>query len=369
MLKAPSRLATLVANDNSALLTKEQKTFNSLIKKLEARRVQLLAWESAIPDYQKLFTSSLLPLIDAAIDLQVALVRQLDQADRQMALNKTERSMISEIIIDLAAALIAQNDRVELKEIYNEHSGSDYDQQEAADLMGLKSTLESALGVNLGNDEPLSQEELLQRFHAQMSEKQQEADVKHQTRQSNRKKTAREIEKETQQEAEEQQISLSIREVYRKLASALHPDREADPQERERKTALMQRVNQAYERRNLLQLLELQLELEHIDEARLKNLSAERLTHYNKILKEQLRELDQEVMHVKHDFKARFGISPYASISPKNLLRGLKGDVAQTRAALHGLERDLAAVAEVGKLKAWLKTMRHRAAGLNGFPF
>ena len=51
-------------------------------------------------------------------------------------------------------------------------------------------------------------------------------------------------------------MSQSIREVYRKLAGALHPDRESDPQERERKTALMQRVNQAYAKNNLLQLLD-----------------------------------------------------------------------------------------------------------------
>jgi curved DNA-binding protein CbpA len=37
-----------------------------------------------------------------------------------------------------------------------------------------------------------------------------------------------------------------VREVFRKLASELHPDRETDPAEHARKTELMQRVNQAY---------------------------------------------------------------------------------------------------------------------------
>jgi hypothetical protein len=45
-----------------------------------------------------------------------------------------------------------------------------------------------------------------------------------------------------------------------------HPDREPDPHERERKTALMQRANHAYGKNDLLKLLELQLELEHIDQ-------------------------------------------------------------------------------------------------------
>ncbi len=45
------------------------------------------------------------------------------------------------------------------------------------------------------------------------------------------------------------QASLSVREIFRKLASALHPDREADAAERERKTVLMKRVSQACQKR------------------------------------------------------------------------------------------------------------------------
>ncbi|WP_262471530.1 J domain-containing protein, partial [Clostridioides difficile] len=85
---------------------------------------------------------------------------------------------------------------------------------------------------------------------------------------------------EAREQEEQAQISLSIREVYRKLASALHPDRETDPQERDRKTRLMQRVNEAYDKNNLLQLLELQLELDHIDQRSINHISEARLTHY-----------------------------------------------------------------------------------------
>jgi len=52
----------------------------------------------------------------------------------------------------------------------------------------------------------------------------------------------------------------SIREIFRKLASALHPDRETDRKGREVKTALMLQVNRAYAGNDLLTLLELQIE-------------------------------------------------------------------------------------------------------------
>ena len=78
----------------------------------------------------------------------------------------------------------------------------------------------------------------------------------------------------------------------------------------------MQRVNQAYDKNNLLQLLELQLELEHIDQSAIDNISEDRLKHYNKILKDQLAELEQEIVHVEGGFRAQFGISPFVEVSP-----------------------------------------------------
>jgi hypothetical protein len=92
----------------------------------------------------------------------------------------------------------------------------------------------------------------------------------------------------------------------------LHPDRAADADDRVYKTQLMQRVNQAYEKRNLLQLLELQLELEHIDAEHIARLDEEKLRHYNLILKEQVAELKDEIARVEAELHMQFGFSPCA---------------------------------------------------------
>lgn len=201
----------------------------------------------------------------------------------------------------------------------------------------------------------------MRRAQAQMEEKLAQEDAARQAQaehKAKRKKSAKQIAKEEKQQAEAQQISQSIREVYRKLASALHPDREPDPQERERKTALMQRVNQAYEKNNLLQLLELQLELEHIDQGHLNNLGEERLAHYNKILKEQIYGLDDEINHVEGDFRRRFGIDPFVQLSPASIMRHLATDIALTQQAIRDTKKDLADLQDIKKAKAWLKKMR-----------
>jgi len=272
--------------------------------------------------------------------------------------------MIDDLISELAGRLAAERDDADLKSIYNKHSGSDFDAEETAAVEGMKSMFEEVLGVDLGDDFDMSSpEELLKRAQAHMHEQQTEHQAHRQAqekRQANRKKTAKQIAKESQQLAEEQQTSQSIRELYRKLASALHPDREPDPQERDRKTVLMQRINQAYDNKNLLLLLELQLELEHIDQATINNITSGRLKHYNKILKEQLNELEHEIFHTEDMFKTQFGISPFTQLSPSTIMRNLASDIVGVQHTIRELKDDLLVFQDIKKVKAWLKEMRRR---------
>jgi len=364
------KAVAIVTGHDQPKLSKGQKAFNTLIKQIEKERARLAAWEAAIPSYQHKYASEMQPLVDTSEDLQVQMVHCLDRASDQKGLTKTERRMISGLIAELAGQLVAARNDAELKAIYNKHSRSDYDADEAANIEDMKSMLQDVLGFELGDDLDLSSpEDILKRAQAQMQEKQAQYDADRQAREerlSKRKKSDKQLAREAKQQAEAQQISQSIREVYRKLASALHPDRETDPRERDRKTALMQRANQAYQKNNLLQLLELQLEMEHIDQTALNNISEDRLKHYNKILREQLAELAQEIFHVEAGFRAQFGISPYASVSPGNIMRRLVSDIVGVQHAIRDLKQDLLAFEDIRKVKAWLKGVR-RQPGMDDF--
>lgn len=364
-----THLKTVSIAADATRLSKGQKTFNTLIKQIEAKRAQLAAWEAAIPSYQQKYVGELLPLVESSVDSQVEMVHCLDRACDRKGLTKTERRQIADLIVELAGSIVADRDDAALKALYNKHSKSDYDRDAAADAADdaaeMKAVLEAMLGMELGDDLDMSSpEELMRRAEAKMREAQAQSDAARQAREerrAKRKKSAKQLAREAQQQAEAEHVSQSIREVYRKLASALHPDRENDPQERQRKTALMQRANDAYARNNLLQLLELQLELEHIDQAALDNMSEERLKHYNKVLKEQLAELDQEIFHVEGRFREQFDIAPFARLAPATLMHILERDLAGVRQAIRELKRDLAAFADTKKLKAWLKDMRREA--------
>jgi hypothetical protein len=364
MLKTQTKAISIVTCKDHPHLSKEQKAFNTLIKKIDEKRASLAAWQEIIPAYQKKYASDFIPLVASSQEVQIEMVHFLDRTCDKKGLTSPERRMIHDLVSRMAGDLAVERNDEELKNIYNKHSGSDLDKEAEASMNGLKSLLEDVIGVDLGDDLDMSSpEEIFKRAQAHMNEQQTQFEAErreHEEHQSKRKKTAKQIAKESQQQAEEQQTSQSIRELYRKLASALHPDREPDPQERERKTLLMQRINQAYDKKNLLLLLELQLELEHIDQATINNITSSRLKHYNKILKEQLNELEHEIFVTEDMFKAQFGMSPFERLTPSTLMRNLAADIVGIQQDIRELKSDLLAFQDIKKLKAWLKDMRRR---------
>jgi hypothetical protein len=363
------RQAISIAPDhNKPKLSRGQKAFNTLIRQIEKRRERLRAWETVRPSFQKQYVDVFLPLVRASTDLQVKMVHRLESAWGQKGLTKVERRTISQVITGLAADLIDESEDAQLKLLYNKHSQSDYDSEAAAEREDMKMALEAMLGVELGDDLDMkSPEDVLQRVHASIEEQQAREEAENHAREerrSKRKKSPKQLAAQAQEEAEQAELSQSIREVYRKLASALHPDREADPLERERKTALMQRANQAYGRNDLLTLLELQLEMEHIDRRAINEISEDRLKHYSKILKEQVAELDAEIVHVEYGFRESYGIPPFIDVAPGTVLRNLANDIAELGRAIRDLEADLLVFEDPKQTKGWLKELKRRQASL-----
>jgi archaellum component FlaC len=226
----------------------------------------------------------------------------------------------------------------------------------------MKQSMEDMFGVDLGDTSDVtSPEELLAKIHAQMAQEASQAEASPPPK---RKKTAKQLAREAEKKAEDDQTSLSIREVYRKLVSALHPDREPDPDERQRKTALMQRVNQAYDKKDLLQLLELQLELEHIDAHSIAGMSEDRIKHFNKILKEQLAELDQEIEYVEMPLRAQFNAYSFQTLTPASVIPQLNSDIADLKRQVKEIKQDLNMLKDLPSLKAWIKAYRRQVKAM-----
>lgn len=348
----------------TASLSKAQQTFNTLVKHIEKRRERLGAWEAVTPAFQKKFVDGLLPLEQEATALRIRLIHLLDDAFLQKGLSKAEQRMLSDLIADMARDLLHVSDDAALKVIYNRHRASDDAGSAAADPAPMKREPKPTPTAEPADDlDTLSPDELAARMQAELDaqfERDMAAHAAREAQRAKRKKAPKQSAAQAKREAEQAESSKSIREIYRKLASALHPDRETDPQEQQRKTVLMQRVNHAYAKGNLLQLLELQLEIEQIDRRAIDGLSEARLMRYNGILEEQLRELDQEIRHVENDFRRTYGIASSVKIAPDTVIRMLARDIAGMQRGNQDLTVALREFEDPDYVRDWLKDMKRR---------
>ena len=363
----------LVLTASEAPLSKEQKAFNNLLAKLDKARRKLAGWREALEVFRRRCAGELVPREARQADLQAGLARALHAAHGQKGVTAAERRKLSLLIVELAASVLEARDDAEMKALYNQHGETDYDAEEEAADADLKAMLEGIFGVELGDDVDMrSPEAVAAHMEAQVRAQAEAAgeDVDDTPfSEPPRRPSARQQAREARLAADEKAMSQTVRDVYRKLASALHPDREPDPAERQRKTALMQRVNEAYQANNLLQLLELQIEIEQIDSAHLAGLAPQRLKRYHQILRAQLQDLEMEIFGIEHGLRQQLHLR--GRMTPKLLLQCVEADVATLDGEIRRLEGELAISADLKALKAWLKGIRpaRRQEAWSGFPF
>jgi phage gp37-like protein len=132
----------------------------------------------------------------------------------------------------------------------------------------------------------------------------------------------------------------ALRAIYRKLVGALHPDREPNETERLRKTKLMVQVNTAHDKKDLLALLRLQLEIEQINPEAIAALASDKLRHYNRVLKEQLKTLTHEHEVLAHRVRQEFNLD-FGMITAKALQAALRFEVSSLRQRAEETQRDL----------------------------
>ena len=364
-----SHILRIIQADDTRVLSPGQKKFNTLIQQIGVQRKLLNDWNQALPLVQTRHGLELVPLVETYGDLNADLVRLLDQRADDKALGKTNRAFLSELICDMAASLLHTQHADAMKAIYNRHSATDFDTEAKDAKDELRQAMQRELGIDLDAEalDSASPEELMARLQAQIEaqfEKQtaQQETQRQQARSAHQKARRKPSAREQKIKTEEANASQSIREIFRKLASALHPDREPDATERARKTELMKRANQAYQKNDLLSLLQLQLETEQIDQNALDGIAEYRLQHYNKVLAEQLVELQHEVQTHEHRFKRQYNVGPHERVSPATLMKVFVRHkqllVADTRA----LQRQLQALAgDMKYFKLWLKQQREMA--------
>jgi hypothetical protein len=335
MTLSPQNSLVINSQTENPLLSKAQQRFNELIKKIDEQKQLLAQWQHAQQQCQQLITGDYYKLWDSYINYRVELVYLLDAAYSNKRLKGNEKLKLSQLIIALCVNLIEQHGKDELKSVYNHYNETDFDSS--------LDTNDADLLVDYADNNTESFDD----YARAKEDYHQQRKQKHQTK----KQAANEL----KHKQSEQESNKAIQSVFRQLAAAIHPDRELDELERERKTKLMQQANIAYAKKDLLQLLALQLEIEQLKPNQLNSIAQERLQHFNKVLQQQYKDLKQQTTQLEEDFKAQLSLKPFAKLSPKQAIKSLKEEVKNLQFNITLLQRDIKTIQDTDYLKAWLR--------------
>jgi hypothetical protein len=318
-------------DDTDPALARQQERFNGLVQDIALSRATLAEWKDRITRYQQAVEPVRRELHAAWREWVFA----LDHASLQPGLTRGERKQLGELVQEAAAPLLEQGDDPDIAAACGRHAE------------------ESRAGQ--ATPEDADQDEVDEEDLADDWEQQAAAAAAQRAEWAAQRRAASALKRRRQ---EEQEVSQSVRAVYRRLASALHPDREPDALQRERKTALMQQANRAYAEENLLGLLELQLQAEQIDAEHLAAVDRRRLQHYVTVLEEQLADLQSEIRRLEDDFREATGLAPGSGLQPRKADRLISSEAQRLRGTLQALRRQMRWLLDMDTLKDWLREQR-----------
>ena len=338
-----------------------QKRFNQLLNQTETLARKIEATRALADAHRLVHARTLAPLEQERDTLMRQMALWLDERLKRKGLSAKQKSMAQEILCSLAAQFAATGDEA-MHALYTAHSGTTLEEDEKADAADLKMFMENVLGEKMGDDDtPFeSLDDLLRASMAKMQEKAASDAAKQATRKAKRKKSAAQLKAEAAATAQTEDATGALRSIYRQLVSALHPDRETDPQEQLRKTALMKEANAAYERRDLLGLLQLQLRAELVDASQMAHMAKEKLAALTALLKDRVKVLNEELWTVEQHTMQEFDFPLFSPLSAATLRRHLSECELTLQEEISMMKEDLVVVQDDARFKRWLR-QQHQA--------
>jgi len=279
-----SNLIKIHSDENN--LSKEQKLFNQLSKQIERKKKELGKWEKYAGEYRQKHAKYFFPLENEFYECRKKMVFLFDTRLGDTNFNNGEKRKLRSLTHDMCIDLLNETYDEKVEIILKKYSKPRTKKKSV--LEDIFENIASKMEENIG------------RWQEEMANEDEEC---------------HELKQETKEEKEGKE---SMKDIYKKLAAILHPDRELDEKEKKRKTEVMQRVTAAYRDRNLTELLKIELE-ETKSMMSADKLSKETTKGLNKVLRNELEELKERVYLSKRYFQISFNGLKLNSLSKKKI--------------------------------------------------
>lgn len=331
--------------------TPGQDRFRYLIDQIEKMKRARVDWDELVVAFKASDAERVHPLRATLRQVTRETVLLIDQLLDQKGWSRVDQGALKDIACYTAEALLRatpQDD--EIRTIFDRHSSQSFQELKQEEIEDLKQDAKEYMGIDLDDADIASEDDLVERVYEHMKNdeaRQRESSAEH--RKSSGQQRA---------EADARTAKQFLREIYRKLASVVHPDREADAARRAEKTELMQRINRAYATNDLLTLLEAQLRLELIDPDHVSKISGKRLQHFNRLLSQQLEAAKAELRSLQEAFRLDYGLPPGPAINARDLHLVTQRRARELRAHIQQQKRFLEMLGNKSATKRWLKEQR-----------
>ena len=349
-------------------LSAAQKRFNKLLDSIDKFKAQIAEAQRLADTYRVLYSDTLAPLQAQNNAGMRRMALLLDERLARKGLTAAQKKLLLEILCGVCESLATSGDE-EMAALHDKHSPQSLREIKEAESASIRNMMKDALGDRLDVD--LEDESLdpLVRLEALLSAaKARQADEEEQAQRHHAAKARKKPQTAAQRKAGQQQedAKLVLRQVYRQLASALHPDREKDPAEHQRKTALMSQANAAYAQQDLVTLLHIQQRIEQLEPGAISEMPDARVAAMTTLLKQQAVELEDELFGRQEQLRQAFNLNYFETPTDASLQRNLTLEVEELEEMRLQMEEDMQMVQDDAGLKRWLKFQKQNA-GLASF--
>ena len=330
-------------------LSAAQRRFNTLLKQVDALRADLDRWQSFTDVHVRRVASEMLPRAAKLREKQTALAQLLDRQYAEARLGKRNRQTLRELLLGLLKEMLEEEESPELLALYDQHAPKARAEEQRLGFELLRALAED-LPVDL---EAYEGEESPEAFTAWLQESLEEPPP----RERRRTQSPPAVPEARADELD----SHALRTVFRRLASKLHPDRESDAGEHQRKTELMQELNAAYAAGDLLRVLELQQRVDARAADALAALNDTELKPYLSSLQRQVKRLRAQVDELMEPFLSLLPGRSARALTPQAVQREFDRALAELELTQRRVEQDLQRFADIDILREVLEEARREA--------
>ena len=315
-------------------LSEEQKLFNKLVQQIEKKKKELDKWDKCAEDYGYRHHEKLSPIEEEFNNYRAEFVYVLDKASLNKGLTKREKEKIITVICDISNELLSIKHNEKLAAIFSKNQAIEKEMQ----------------GKNKGN----FFDDFIEGIEEAMKDRIEDEEEKYR---SDRIDDEEDYYR-PQETTEDKECKESLKDVYRNLASNLHPDKELDELEKSRKNKLMQDINIAYKEKNLVELLRIQLEEEKNQQIDIEKIAEGKVGSYNKAFKRQLLELRGNVSAIKRSFQRYYPDLKMSGLTENKINERLEKNIEYSKKMLAKSKKEMEGFGkDIKSIKSFLKSV------------